>query len=350
MCRGTILLSTVVWTVRTKKNAGSGRRVFYYTNTTIHAWRGLPPRSRKWHWRVLWERVVTVLALKRSDQLGEISGRCPSALRLARHIERSVCCRFERQALYRQLRHVRSGDGALGALENGIVYINEQLPLAALLVLESTRVDDGVLQSGGYQVLLRLALPQQNVCASHRVEEVVDLGASHGAHENHLLDACRLGCIDLVLGTKPVHFLRGGPLREGELRALRRAAGDLCKDDRDEGEVLNLGHGARQQHKRIVTARLLLNGGGECSSIGDVSEDEVFICGTRCALLGLAHRALAPHQSLGYELILSRQELFEDDGASPASGAHHEYLHRVRCGRNCQLSTHSAFSELQATC
>jgi hypothetical protein len=53
----------------------------------IHLW--------KWHWRVLGQGVITVLALERPNQRSEVFGWRPSALILARKIEGTANKRVE---------------------------------------------------------------------------------------------------------------------------------------------------------------------------------------------------------------------------------------------------------------
>ena len=75
-----------------------------------------------------------------------------------------------------------------------------------LVVAQATRVDDGIGQAAGDQILLSLALPDQDVAVAERVQPVLLLGDAHRRHQDYLLHASRLGSINLPLLPLPVHL------------------------------------------------------------------------------------------------------------------------------------------------
>lgn len=70
-------------------------------------------------------------------------------------------------------------------------------------------MDDSVRHAAGCQVLLRLALPLQDVALPQLVEHVLRVGAAHGAHQDDLLHTGGFGGINLQLLADPVDLLQG---------------------------------------------------------------------------------------------------------------------------------------------
>lgn len=80
-----------------------------------------------------------------------------------------------------------------------------------LVVAQATRMDDGIGQAAGNQVLLGLALPDQDVAVAKGVQPIFLLGDAHGGHQDHLLHSCCLGSINLPLLPLPIHLCSIAP-------------------------------------------------------------------------------------------------------------------------------------------
>mmetsp|Transcript_10673 Transcript_10673/g.32068 ORF Transcript_10673/g.32068 Transcript_10673/m.32068 type:complete len:210 (-) Transcript_10673:219-848(-) len=88
-------------------------------------------------------------------------------------------------------------------------------------------MDDGVGQAAGDQVLFRLALPDEDVAATQRVQAIGLVCAAHGGDYDHVLDSCCLR--RLYLGDLPlvVDLLRHLSLRVEERGRPGRCIGLL---------------------------------------------------------------------------------------------------------------------------
>mmetsp|Transcript_15528 Transcript_15528/g.48531 ORF Transcript_15528/g.48531 Transcript_15528/m.48531 type:complete len:427 (-) Transcript_15528:69-1349(-) len=233
--------------------------------------------------RHLAERVVAVSAAEFVEQRRKVSRDRPLALVHAPQVKGATAVRRYPQRLHQHLRHVLARDRPLpdGPL---VIDPEDELPLAAGLVEEAARVDNGERHAAVDEVLLRLALPQQDVAtlrravrqalAPERVQHVARVGAAHRGAEDDVDRAGSLGAVDLRLLAEPIDGLRlavreakdGAARRLVRLSARRRlgagandesvAAGERSGDG---GLVGDVGHGHRiGRHTRLDQRRLAL--------------------------------------------------------------------------------------------
>mmetsp|Transcript_20216 Transcript_20216/g.47166 ORF Transcript_20216/g.47166 Transcript_20216/m.47166 type:complete len:202 (-) Transcript_20216:104-709(-) len=128
-------------------------------------------------------------------------------------------------------------------------------------------MQDGVIQAGVDEVLLRLSLPAEDVAAglaigvaAEVVEHVVWIAAAHGAADHNVLHASRLGGVDLRFLPEPIHLV-GLAIRKAHVWAaglgvcaagglhLGRSAdeqggasGEGCEQTLVTGAILHAGH------------------------------------------------------------------------------------------------------------
>ena len=76
-----------------------------------------------------------------------------------------------------------------------------------LIIYKATRVYDGVCEGFAVnEVLLGLALPDQDVPVAQIVERIALISATHAGDKNHLLHTGLLGSIDLCFLPQPVNL------------------------------------------------------------------------------------------------------------------------------------------------
>mmetsp|Transcript_63249 Transcript_63249/g.74034 ORF Transcript_63249/g.74034 Transcript_63249/m.74034 type:complete len:285 (-) Transcript_63249:191-1045(-) len=269
------------------------------------------------------ERIISILPLQCPQQPRKIRSNHPVTLIFSPQIKAPVAISLVPQRLQHHFGNILSWHQPAGGALLAIVHPHHQLPLTTGFVQQSPRMHNRVRKPAINQILLRLALPFQNIAPdflpinfgpAQLVEHVTRVGPAHARTHHHVCTSpTRIYLIPL---SDPIHLLGAAVgIPEHRLALLRhdtRRSGFAAGAD---AERIHRAGGQKRFHRRSIGHVHHRDGSGGDSGI----EEGLFRFG--CS-----------DESDGGEFFRVGEEFAEEGLARLSAGSGDHYFLGCGCG------------------